>query len=123
MFIGDVGFGDERMCHEVVIGGGDGVRCTVCNGMNVLEAADSRDCEDSIDNADARGERGNANLMELNKLPPFGLSSLDFLGKAEDEVDDVELPDDVPGNKANAGRNGRGCGAEMGGGGDDSDQC
>jgi hypothetical protein len=61
--------------------------------------------------------------MELNKLPTFGLSSLDFLGKAEDEVDDVELPDDVPGNKANAGRNGRGCGAEMGGGGDDSDQC
>jgi hypothetical protein len=122
MFIGDVGFSDERMCHEVVIGGGDGVRCTVCSGINDSDAADSRDCEDSIDIAEARGERGNANLMELNRLP-FGLSSTDLFENAEEGPEDVELPDDVPGNNENAGISGRGCGAEMGGGGDDSDQC
>jgi len=122
MFNGGVGFGDVRMCQEVVMGGGDGVRRRVCSGINVSDALDSRDREDSIDIADARGERGNANLMELNRLPPFDLSSPDFFEKAGDVVDDVVLLDDDPRNKENAGGGGRGCGMEIGGD-CDSDQC
>jgi hypothetical protein len=121
MFIGGVGFGDVRMRHEVVMGDGEGVRCRVCNGINESDASDSRDSEDSIDIADARGERGKANLMELNKLPPFDLSSFAFFEKTEEGADDVGLLHDEPRNKENAGRRGRGCGVEMGGDGD-SDQ-
>jgi len=91
-----VGFGDERICHEDMIVDGDGVRRKVCSGTKESDALDSPECEDSIDIADARGDRGNANLMELNRLPPFDLSSLDFFEKAEDGVGAVVLLDDVP---------------------------
>jgi len=65
--------------------------------------------------ADVRGDRGNVNLMALNKLPPFDLSSLDFFEKADNGADDVGLLDGVPRNN---GSNGRICGVEMGGSGD-----
>jgi len=67
-----------------------------------------------MDIADVRGERGKENLMELNKLPPFDLSSFVFFEKTGDDVG--LLQDEVPRNKENAGRRGRGCGVEMGGG-------
>lgn len=98
------------------MGDGECVRCRVCSGMKESDALESWDCEDSIDIADARGERGNANLMELKRLPPFDLSSVDFFENAEDGADDVGLlDDDDPRNNENAGGSGRGWGAETGG--------
>jgi hypothetical protein len=108
------------MRHEVVMGDGEGVRRIVCNGINESDASESRDSEDSKDIADARGERGKANLMELNRPAPFDLSSFDFFERAEG-ADDVGLLHDDPRNKENAGRSGRGCGMEMGGGGDSNE--
>jgi len=51
---------------------------------------------------DVRGERGKANLMELNKLAPFDLSSLDFFEELEDDEDEVVVLDD-PRNNEKAG--------------------
>src|ERR1700730_2602431 len=103
MLIAAVGFGDERRCHEAIMVDGDGVRRKVCSGMKESAVLDSPDCEDSIDIVRIRGDRGNANLMEVKRLP-FDLSSLDFFENAEDGGDDVGLldDDDVPVNNEKA---------------------
>jgi len=102
MVNGRICFGEERMCQEVECGEGGGVRWRVCIGTKESETFESRDCEDSTEIKDVRGERGNANLIEWNKLAPFDLSSDDFFEEFEDDDEAVVLDDD-PRNSENAG--------------------
>jgi hypothetical protein len=108
MEYGEVCLGEERKCQEAECGGGDGVWRTVCIGTNESDTLESRDREESTDIMDVRGERGNANLIELNKLTPFDLSSLDFFDELEDDEDEAVVLDDDPRNKEKAGMTCRG---------------
>lgn len=75
--------------------------------MNESEKVDSWDCEDSIDIPDGRGERGKENLIELKRLPLFGLLSSDLLEEMNGG-DGERVTVEFSRNKEKAGRSVRG---------------